>query len=1286
MIKGLTFQLLDTESSAIAIHSNYYLLESERDMALQAVLNAVCFTEFEIETSGEPGSLSFALKDSNQEPVRIFLNSAHTYPDRFAANMAFDKVVELAKRPANYILLDNYGFALQDLNGEIIANHPTNYASNQERNAAINLIIAYVREDAPQHEIENTSGAFFVEVLDNQDRVLLQGTQILTLKEQIPTETHQIIEASGKPHNYLKTADGHPSCPYGFALVNHEGKIIAKHPNQYTSDLERDQTLFSVFAYLTDGEKLIPEVVQPKLSYFFDFLDEEGQVIFKSANYYESERDALDAFYLLFPSAYSSENYQIVQEGSDEFKFQIHLDGVAFAISESSFSNEEEVLLAIQQTIIHLRLSAINFETSFSPEEGYTFDILNAENIPVLKSIDSYENEGTLNEALIDTFDRAKSIENYSYINDEEACKYSFVLLDLDGNPVAIHPIHYETANERDEAVQNLIFYFTGLSPQVVLGNEIASYFYQISNFSGNVLIRSYRTDFSTEEEALSHYKTEFLPFAKLQASYSLIYDDQRCAFSFELLNDEGAVVGVNNIENNFFKDREERDLTIRLIIQLLCPFEIKNAVHGDGCGYYYQLKFEGKTFLQSNSYFPDEKSAQKTCNIDSAFLKEVTNYQITQQADGTALLEVTNDEGGIILSSPTQFNDIVSAETERDAFIAVLNQPLELDYNLQFKPRSYQCRIVNNGTTYLESSTHNPFTVFFQWPRVFSSTKERDEQIRVFVEYIEEEFRSDLDQDIEMNENGQYYFKIDFKEIRIQSFQLYSTREEAESDYKQITQLRDPGSDFIKRIDDRQNSIYGFELIDTNDQQKAKKSACGHCNRLLELAENSENYCRLTDVDACFYSYDLVDEEGNILAKHPDFYSRQEEREDAILQLIQFTNAEGMHLVEHLLLRPQSNSGKTETSYYFEVKNNEEPLVQGIQYFADRHKVDASLQQTQSILQTFGGPETKEPFRLVNSDGETVTKEVSSFYLEIINPSKNGADIPILARSLRCLNDEKYIVFHLKLTNNGTEEVRETVVKDLLPSGYQYYNHFGNGAYNDFTGIWKIEDLQPEQIVELFIWAKALDEGDFNNEASIQSTSGEIANLELRVIEDQKTELEYFKESLLFHANQLSQEEFVDKFLIEQVLSTEEEMDQLLPVARDCIDSTLALTPSLADPYSFRATVVLPYWPVRFQRPEFRTFVEHTLRREAPAHVFLRICWVDACQMTDFEKAYKNWLKAKSEGFDNCALTPAQNELIDILFNLKNIYPEATLLDCDDSSGSENPIILNHTVLGTAS
>lgn len=138
---------------------------------------------------------------------------------------------------------------------------------------------------------------------------------------------------------------------------------------------------------------------------------------------------------------------------------------------------------------------------------------------------------------------------------------------------------------------------------------------------------------------------------------------------------------------------------------------------------------------------------------------------------------------------------------------------------------------------------------------------------------------------------------------------------------------------------------------------------------------------------------------------------------------------------------------------------------------------------------------------------------------------------------------------------------------------------------------------------------------------------------------------------------------------------------DKLLPVTikSDCMHQ-------IENPYTCIASVVLPYWPERFNNSDFRKFFERTLRMEAPAHIFLRICWVNPEHMELFEQKYKKWLLEKyREKSNKIEVSNALEELINALYTLRNVYPIGTLFDPEEHETLQNTIILNNTMLGNA-
>lgn len=124
-------------------------------------------------------------------------------------------------------------------------------------------------------------------------------------------------------------------------------------------------------------------------------------------------------------------------------------------------------------------------------------------------------------------------------------------------------------------------------------------------------------------------------------------------------------------------------------------------------------------------------------------------------------------------------------------------------------------------------------------------------------------------------------------------------------------------------------------------------------------------------------------------------------------------------------------------------------------------------------------------------------------------------------------------------------------------------------------------------------------------------------------------------------------------------------------------------------DPYTYRASVVLPYWPQHFDNMAFRAYFENKIREEAPAHIMLKICWLSNALMREFEVRYKAWVEALAAyAFDKSAnlalFRDANDKMTGILTQLHSEYPEATLHDCVESKEGSNTVVLGKTVLGT--
>jgi uncharacterized protein len=116
-------------------------------------------------------------------------------------------------------------------------------------------------------------------------------------------------------------------------------------------------------------------------------------------------------------------------------------------------------------------------------------------------------------------------------------------------------------------------------------------------------------------------------------------------------------------------------------------------------------------------------------------------------------------------------------------------------------------------------------------------------------------------------------------------------------------------------------------------------------------------------------------------------------------------------------------------------------------------------------------------------------------------------------------------------------------------------------------------------------------------------------------------------------------------------------------------------------DPYSFRVQLVFPGYTARLQEPGFRQFVEEIVRRELPAHLVPKICFVSRDQLSDFEIKYRAWLESLATRAPKAAPLKA---FLECLNDLHTIHPAGTLHDCKEDGTEETPIVLNQSRIGS--
>ena len=276
----------------------------------------------------------------------------------------------------------------------------------------------------------------------------------------------------------------------------------------------------------------------------------------------------------------------------------------------------------------------------------------------------------------------------------------------------------------------------------------------------------------------------------------------------------------------------------------------------------------------------------------------------------------------------------------------------------------------------------------------------------------------------------------------------------------------------------------------------------------------------------------------------------------------------------------------------------------------------------------------------------------------------------------------------------------------EIILSATENYVHPSLAEDEMYLAVVKIIETSPETIKNAF--KKFIpDESETGNFEIQLADSGkysfDIINLEAppnsskRIIARQFTYYdtqEELKNAILeiigFMTKDFSEE---GMFLVEHLLlrpdisNNDAPLDEFMPI---CTDNCTSCQP--VDPYSYRISVVLPGWTYRFANPDFRNFMEELIRKELPAHILARICWIGyrkndvpdtENEMLQFEKAWKEFLLAKTKA-DPDLISTKLKSLNSILSELNSIYPTGRLIDCDDETDSlKGRIILGRTYIG---
>lgn len=341
------------------------------------------------------------------------------------------------------------------------------------------------------------------------------------------------------------------------------------------------------------------------------------------------------------------------------------------------------------------------------------------------------------------------------------------------------------------------------------------------------------------------------------------------------------------------------------------------------------------------------------------------------------------------------------------------------------------------------------------------------------------------------------------------------------------------------------------------------------------------------------------------------------------------FFSREGFHIVEHVLLRP-----KVKGEHFIAV--DDETLTEGL--------ADQGFLYYNKTTPIYSASSSADAFKVDGDISSDLDKSKETAISSEIMISRSGS------------NDGQYQVKSVSYDAGKDRSTIKTI--EEVPSDILYTTPVGDLSYMVGTSVAGISATTKSILV--------------SEPAVLDLIPGEV--IEIRDSTDGVNDGRFLIEEVVDNGG--AQEIIVSK--VEAAVQ-----DELLGIV---LDENECDSCQIRDPYTCIASVVLPYWQGRFDNMDFRRFFEKQLRLEAPAHVFLTICWISCEQMNEFELKYKSWLVENAkEVKDHGVLSTRLNELIDILSRLRNVYPSGILHDCAEDETLENAVILDNSVLGNA-
>jgi hypothetical protein len=1099
----------------------------------------------------------------------------------------------------------------------------------------------------------------------------------------------RFIQRGRHERNYRRLAyDGFDH--YGFGIVDDEGTVIAEYPHLFPEPEERASARQSFRRRLAEDGPAALEVVRKGGRYYFQITVETGGPVILGREGFREEVEADHGAEQFLEWAVNDTHYEeLTVHGFTHYGFVL-MDEGGDPLMESprlweSRAARDAVLLSL---IGYVHEPAVNCSV-VRADECYFYVVYDAaydagEDDPgehtLFTAEEGYSSAAEAEDAFEDTFlSLAGDILNYEGTDTEGG--FAFVLRDPETDSiVAEHTRAYNTVQERDDRLHAAVLYLADVPIDYETPGEEGVFRYKIRDVDDTVQLQSSGT-YPTESKAEGACRAA-MRLARYRIYYRTLDDlGADAPQGFELIDREGNVVAEH--PRGYETDGARDEALDKLIESAEKADEGPLTCFVDGTpgsfAFELYLEEEGgsrRLLFESVDTYPEKTLAEEAYHSFLQLARE-REYYFMEDNFSFALRE--RDEEGTWGPLVATHPQLYVSDLERDAAIELIRTYVRDD------PIVHE--VVNTEGSYYFELTDPSDEILLEGVESFPTVEEAEEAFEGFLEVAADLLR--------------YQVTTDGPDSCPHGFELRAVptagEKETEEEQGRLVATHPRTYTTAEARDDRIDEVAGFAAEESPAYQ-IKGTTCGYYYVQESGGHRFRSIQRFPHearaVRACMAKTSLLADEER--------YSRPEE--DTWADRLVITDSGGS--VVAVYTGPAESSedlaavfgevtAAIAASPDVEATYDWRPSGFRVQ-FMDREGQGVLLRGQRvrtpvvalSPANLFDDPEARDgtvQYLVDLTSGAVPEPEIvrrdESFYFTLM---KNDTTVLISCRGYETEREarqafeafvavgddpESYHAFDLEADGRygfevydpvSADQLRETVCTDC--------NRIVERAQNPEHFRWiadRSDCLFGFELVTDASRTLAVHDRFYGSETVRKDRVEEIIDL----VNDEGFHL---VENLLVRPRRPGSSIIDD------------EGDAFLPLSEGCLDEEGRISFLKSDPYSFRATVVLPYWPDRFQNLSFRSFFERTLRAEAPAHVYLRICWVDACQMHDFEQAYRRWLQTLALPEHDCESTEALNRLLEVICRLRNVYPEATLGACDAAAPGAR-VVLNQTLLGTA-